>query len=52
MGRKARQLVFGFQAMAFLKTENLSYAVKKEDYAQYFRCETVCWWSVSGAARV
>eukprot|EP00878_Enallax_costatus_P025661 GHUV01027476.1.p1 GENE.GHUV01027476.1~~GHUV01027476.1.p1 ORF type:complete len:130 (+),score=36.82 GHUV01027476.1:193-582(+) len=37
VSRKAKQLVFGFQAMSFLKTEGLSYAVKKEDYLKYFR---------------
>jgi hypothetical protein len=38
VSRKAKALVFGFQAMTFLKTENISYAVKKDEYLKYFRC--------------
>ncbi|GBF88088.1 hypothetical protein Rsub_00800 [Raphidocelis subcapitata] len=37
VGRKARHLVFGFQAMDFLKTKNLSYSVDKSAYDKYFR---------------
>jgi hypothetical protein len=37
VSRKAKALVFGFQAMTFLKTENISYAVKKDEYLKYFR---------------
>jgi hypothetical protein len=37
VSRKAKALVFGFQAMSFLKTENISYAVKKDEYLKYFR---------------
>lgn len=29
--------MFGFAAQSFLKTEGLSYAVKKDEYLKYFR---------------
>jgi hypothetical protein len=37
IGKRARHLSFGFEAMDFLKTRSVSYAVGKEEYAKYFR---------------
>ncbi|WIA36072.1 hypothetical protein OEZ86_007427 [Tetradesmus obliquus] len=37
VSRKAKALVFGFQAASFLKADTISYAVKKDEYLKYFR---------------
>ncbi|KIY96106.1 hypothetical protein MNEG_11857 [Monoraphidium neglectum] len=37
VGRKARHLVYGFQAMDFLKTKDVTYSVDKKAYDKYFR---------------
>lgn len=37
VAKRAKQMLFGFEAMGFLKTEKLSYAVKRGEYDKYFR---------------
>lgn len=42
VSRKAKALVFGFQAASFLKADTISYAVKKDEYLKYFRWGRAC----------
>ncbi|MEW5314116.1 MAG: hypothetical protein WDW38_005636 [Sanguina aurantia] len=37
VSKKARQMLFGFEAMTFMKTSSASMGVKNTDYASYFR---------------
>lgn len=37
VSKKAKQMLFGFEAMDFLKAHQFSYGVKKEEYSKYFR---------------
>ncbi|KAG2493228.1 hypothetical protein HYH03_008644 [Edaphochlamys debaryana] len=37
VSRKAKQMLFSFEAMEFMKADQFSYAVKKDDYDKYFR---------------
>ncbi|GIL82116.1 hypothetical protein Vretimale_7120 [Volvox reticuliferus] len=37
ISKKAKQMLFGFEAMTFMKADQFSYAVKKSEYDKYFR---------------
>eukprot|EP00198_Chlamydomonas_reinhardtii_P009820 XP_001699157.1 predicted protein [Chlamydomonas reinhardtii] len=37
VSKKAKQMLFSFEAMDFMKADKFSYAVKKEEYDKYFR---------------
>ncbi|GLC39268.1 hypothetical protein PLESTB_001649300 [Pleodorina starrii] len=37
VSKKAKQMLFSFEAMTFMKADQFSYSVKKSDYAKYFR---------------
>ncbi|GFR46019.1 hypothetical protein Agub_g7284, partial [Astrephomene gubernaculifera] len=37
VSKKARQMLFGFEAMTFMKADQFSYGVKKAEYDKYFR---------------
>ncbi|KAG2427366.1 hypothetical protein HXX76_012559 [Chlamydomonas incerta] len=37
VSRKAKQMLFSFEAMDFMKADKFSYAAKKEEYDKYFR---------------
>ncbi|GLI63575.1 hypothetical protein VaNZ11_006577, partial [Volvox africanus] len=37
VSKKAKQMLFGFEAMTFMKADQFSYAVKKSEYDKYFR---------------